>query len=313
MSERARNLWKGPPPEKGPVALKSRRLYILPTAQGWSFAFVAFVILIGSINYQSSLGFLLGFLLASLGVAAMFSTHRNLLGLELEIFDAKPVFAGENAVFKAVLKGSSRGPRYALTLKVREGEAAEADVYESDTPLDLSRTGLARGVRTLGRVTVETSFPLGFFRAWAPVESAASVVVYPAPLHSARLPHGEAPPGEGELTVNFKKGGPDDFSGLKQYAPGDNLARIHWKAAARGGELVVKEFEQPAGAVLLFDYALHSDEDPERILSLLAGQLLEAEEAGAGYGLKVGGLEIAPGRGPVHLAECLSALARFNP
>ena len=50
------------------ITLDRRRIYALPTRYGILFAVMLFVMLLGSINYNNSLGFLLTFLLASMGL-----------------------------------------------------------------------------------------------------------------------------------------------------------------------------------------------------------------------------------------------------
>ena len=64
------------------------------------------LLLVGSVNYGKSLGYMLTFLLAGLGNVAMFSTWRNLAGLDVDVqfFDDKnirhadgQVLAGEQA------------------------------------------------------------------------------------------------------------------------------------------------------------------------------------------------------------------------
>ena len=50
-------------PEAAPVTLVQRRIFILPTRQGYTFAFMTLVLLVASINYALSLGFVLTFTL----------------------------------------------------------------------------------------------------------------------------------------------------------------------------------------------------------------------------------------------------------
>src|SRR5579863_8973828 len=87
-------------PDGRRVSIAQRRLYILPTTQGLLFGTAVFVMMLASMNYANSMGFMLVFLLASLGLVAMNATHANLLGLELNAVSVAPIFAGETARFQ---------------------------------------------------------------------------------------------------------------------------------------------------------------------------------------------------------------------
>jgi hypothetical protein len=77
-----------------PVTLGLRNIYILPTGHGMLYLAVLGAMLIGSVNYNNNLGFLLSFLLGSLGLTAMMHTYSMLYGLRLVSATAMPVFAG---------------------------------------------------------------------------------------------------------------------------------------------------------------------------------------------------------------------------
>ena len=67
-------------PENAPVVLTQRRIFILPSRTGYFFALVLLLLLIASINYSLSLGYMLTFLLAGMGGVSMlhtFTTSRN--------------------------------------------------------------------------------------------------------------------------------------------------------------------------------------------------------------------------------------------
>src|SRR6202451_1875882 len=103
-------------PDGRRVTVAQRRLYILPTPQGFLFGLTLFVMLLGSLNYANSMGFMLTFLLFSLVVISMNAAHANLLGLELVAASAEPVFAGETARFHLAVHNPSRRTRIAVTL-----------------------------------------------------------------------------------------------------------------------------------------------------------------------------------------------------
>ena len=67
--------------DHGTVTLTSRRIYILPTAQGMAFAAMVFLMLIGSMNYNNSVGLAVTFALTAFALVVMHHCHRSLSGL----------------------------------------------------------------------------------------------------------------------------------------------------------------------------------------------------------------------------------------
>lgn len=85
--------------EAGPVVLSQRRVYILPTRHGYTFGLALALMLTGSINYQLSLGYILTFLLAGVGVVSILHTFRNLAHLRVSPGRAEPAFVGGTVRF----------------------------------------------------------------------------------------------------------------------------------------------------------------------------------------------------------------------
>ena len=299
-------------PERGTVVLVHRRVYIVPARLGWIFGGTLAILLVGSINYALALGFALTFLLAGMGLAGMVHTARNLARLAVSVGRADPVFAGESAQFRLYLDGRAAFDRPAilvrhlgcgaqLVLDVPAGALAE---------VVLAVPALRRGWLPLGRVMLETRFPLGLFRAWSYVEPELRCLVYPRPERST-LPPSSAADASGGLRSPTP--GNDDFAGLRNYQRSDSPRHVAWKAVARSDDMLTKQFQGEAAAELWLDWAmLPSSLNVEQRLSRLAGWVLAAERAGAQYGLRLPGVELAPGRGEAHRAICLQALALYE-
>src|SRR5688572_24417957 len=300
------------PPERGTVELVHRRVYIVPARLGWWFGATLAVLLVGSINYAISLGFALTFLLAGLGLAGMVHTARNLSRIAVTAGRADPVFAGESAQFRLYLDGRSAFVRPAVLARpVASGSQVVVDI----APRGIAEVLLAvpaprRGLVTLGRVMLETRFPLGLFRAWSYIEPDARCVVYRRPERSP-LPAFSGAPAPGSLHTPMP--GSDDFAGLRSYQRTDSPRHVAWKVVARTGEMLTKQFAGESSAELWLDERLLSAGLAlEQRLSRLAGWVLAAERAGAHYGLRLAGVEIAPARGDAHMAACLQALALYQ-
>ena len=296
-------------PESSPVTLVQRRIFILPTRQGYIFAFTVLILLLASINYALSLGFVLTFLLVSMAGVAMLHTWRNLAHLKLRPGRCDPVFAGETAHFGVTVETPAQ-TRFAIAMRRKGEEPVYADVAPAETaaimlPVATPRRGLLR----CGRLEIFTRYPVGLFHAWSYVEFNLNVIVYPRPD-----PHAGTPPAQSRSASEegIPVAGDEEFNMLRSYRPGDAPKLIAWKALAREQGLLTKEFSATASSELWLDWDEAHAADVEARLSVLAHWVLQAERFGQSYGLRIPGTVIAPGRGEAHRTRCLEALALFR-
>ncbi|HEX7812014.1 MAG TPA: DUF58 domain-containing protein [Burkholderiales bacterium] len=305
--------WIFPPrgPEAGPVVLGQRRVYILPTRGGLGFGVTLLLMLIGSINYNLSLGFILTFLLVGTGVVSMLHTWRNLAHVALLPGKSQPVFAGDLAHFQIRVRNPGRVPRTSLAIQLKDRNAVYFDIAaDSESLVIAGLPATRRGLLSPGRFRIFTTYPLGLFYAWANVDLELSCLVYPKPEPgNVPLPPAQATSGEGNATGT----GEDDFAGLRTYHPGDSPRRIAWKAAARSDTFLTKQFSGSAAAQLWLDY----DDIPDTLgaetkLSRLARWVIESEAAGLRFGLRLPQQELAPEAGAAQRDRCLQALALFQ-
>lgn len=298
------------PPERGSVTLGHRRVYILPARLGWLYGATLGILLVGSINYALALGFALTFLLGGLGLAAMVHTARNLSRIAVSAGRAEPVFAGETAQFRLHLDGRAAFDRPAILARhIGSGSQMVVDIpAQGGAELVLGVPARQRGWLSLGRVLLETRFPLGLFRAWSYVELDARCLVYPRP-DVAPLP----PPSAGSKGgTGLQTIGNEDFAGLRNYQLSDSPRHVAWKAVARTDNMLTKQFAGEKAAELWLDWSLlPASLGKEQRLSRLAAWVLAAERSGMRYGLRLPGVELAPARGDSHAGACLQALALF--
>lgn len=300
---------RGRPPAERALRLHRRRIYILPTREGWLFAALLLVMLLGATNYSNSMAFMLTFLLAGLGANAMWHTHRNLLELEVIRGEAAPVFAGEQARFPLVLRNPTDRPRTALILQWGDAPPVPVDVpARGQASTELIVPTRSRGLLRPGRFRLYSRYPLGLFQAWSWLEFDMAVVVYPRPADTDRpLPRDSAAAGWSRNTGEEN----EDYTGLRGYRPGDAPRRIAWKALARSDQLLTKDFSGGGGGELWLDWTAVKEADPERRLAVLCRWVLTAEAAGLRYGLRLPGTALAPACGEAHRGRCLRSLALF--
>ena len=298
--------------------LRFRRIYILPTRQGMGFAAAVSVMLLGAINYDNALGYVLSFMLVGAGLVSMLHAVRNLAGLRMAHGDHAPVFAGDMARF--VLRVDNRGERqrFGLLARLATGQSrdrehdpvvhfglAADDVERVELPAIASR----RGWYSPGHVVIATRFPFGLFRAWSRIHMRLRCLVYPRPTGEQAPPEYQ-PEDAGEQGTRGK--GEEEFSGLRDYQQGDSARRVHWKAVARDQGVPVKVFSGAASGVTVLRWQDVTGGNTEARLSQLCRWVLDSHAQSLRYGLCLPGVDIPAGSGEAHRRRCLEALALYE-
>jgi uncharacterized protein (DUF58 family) len=296
------------PTDLGPLVLQHRRIYILPTRRGAAFIATILIMLVMSLNYALSLGFMVTFLLSGLVAAALLHTFRNLAGMEVRPLSAGETFAGNALPFTLALAGCG-APRTAIALATRDGAAVVVDIPAGGAlPVTVGLPVPRRGRHPLGRVTLSSDYPLGLWRAWAYVHFPLAGIAYPAPERDAPpLPAGT----DGDDAGAAARGDKADLAGLRAYQAGDSMQRIAWKAVARGAGWHTKQFEGTGsgGPLDLSWQALPAALDAETKLARLAAWVLAAERVARPFALSVPGTVLPEGKGRDHRRTALTALA----
>lgn len=296
-------------PEKEPVTLTRSRIYILPTKYGYYFAMLLLVMLLGSINYNNSLGYSLTFLLASLSLVSILHTHRNIAYLLISSGTASPVFSGQFVHYPVFLTNKKGLDKYTIRIQTSEAEPAIADVTSNETTRVLLKIKTThRGRHALGRVKIFTEYPLGLFHAWSWVELPASSIIYPVPESDAPIPKTEyTNTGDHSQTGT----GQEDFSGLRLYRSGDSIKQVSWKHFAKTQELYTKMFTGGTDKTIWLDIQDISRLSIEQKLSRLSRWILDCHQEGFRYGLKIDGKLIEPDKTDSHMHKCLEELALY--
>lgn len=306
-------------PRTDTLTLEQRSVYILPTRAGWMLGFTLLLLLIGSINYQLNLGYLLTFLLAGSAVVGVYLCHANLRGLTLHLMPPAPVHAGQAVALDIVLTSERKTERHGIALGVSDaGTSDNNHLVWTDVPAQGSSTvqvawaPARRGQHLVPTLTAHTLFPLGTFRVWTVWRPAAPVLIYPAPeVHAPALPLAAPQPGSLGSARMMSTG---DFDGVRAYRRGDPQKTVVWKKAAQSfaagrSDLVSRDAQSSQRQQLWLDFAQCGTGDTEARLSRLTAWVLMAERLGLDYGLRLPGRELAPDQGTTHRSRCLEALA----
>jgi uncharacterized protein (DUF58 family) len=179
-----------------------------------------------------------------------------------------------------------------------------------------------RGLITFDRYQVSTSFPFGFIKRAFDRRHRDSLLVYPAlaevsprVLEVFRSAESTGP------MMRPRRGGTDEFYGVKEYRPGENPRWIYWRRSARTGTLVSREMTHvspPRLMILVDTFVATPDaehfEAAERCVAVAASLANLALASGLPVGIAAWAgewMSIAPNRGKRHRRDVLTALAQL--
>ncbi len=290
--------------------LRPRRVYIVPTGVGLVFALTTFTMLLGSMNYNNNLSFVLTFMLIGLGFVSMHQCQRNLVGLELRFAGTDPVFAGQSALFRIAVTNHAKSARQRIWLHAGKAHSETHDLRPGESRVFLLPVATdRRGWITLNRFGIRTLFPFELFRSWAWMHMELKGIVYPHPAEDAPQP----PATQSALGHRQHDArGEEDFAGLRKYQAGDSPRNVAWKAYARSGQLLSKQFAGADTSSQWLDFDEVETSDVEERLSILTRWIVNADRTREDYGLRLPGHSFPPAHGDAHRRQCLKALALFG-
>jgi uncharacterized protein (DUF58 family) len=271
---------------------------------------MTFAMLLGSMNYNNNLSFVLTFMLAGLGFVSMHQCQRNLVGLELSFAGVEPVFADQTALFRVAITNHSKSARRGIMLYTDHDISDVDDLLPGESKVFvLSVPTTARGWVSLERFGIRTLFPFELFRSWAWLHMDLRGLVYPRAAAAAPEP---PPTQSAHGHRQHDARGEEDFAGLRKFHSGDSPRHVAWKAYARSGQLLSKQFAGADTSSQWFDFDEVPASDTELRLSILTRWIVETDRTRADYGLRLPGIEYPPAHGEAHRRRCLEALATFG-
>lgn len=174
-----------------------------------------------------------------------------------------------------------------------------------------------RGLVTLERFSISTTFPLGLTRKSIELSQRTTLIVRPRTL---RLRSGILDRLDGGLarlsSARNAAGHGEEIFGIRAYAPGDSMRSIAWRASARSESLVVRQNALPAPARIWIDLRPSlsglSPHEQEIAVSIAASISKLADSKGYAVGVVGFGSLVLPKPGKRHIETVLDLLARLR-
>jgi len=236
------------------------------TREGWLYILGIMLISLAALNTGNNLLFLI---LASLIAIILMSgilSSITLSGVAMRLQLPEHIFAGQPVRASIELENEKLTlPSFSLRVEAVTAKNSppaallETPVYfpylpervraHQTVPISFP----ARGVYRQDAFRIVTRFPFGFLQKAHRVELRTEALVYPSVEPTREF--FEILPGLEGAMESLAKGRGQDLYALRDYVPTDTARHVHWKASARLGSLMVREFtrEDDARVLLVLD------------------------------------------------------------
>ncbi len=298
-----------------------------PTRAGWAFFAFTFGVGFAALNTGNNLLYLvLALMLAFLVLSGVLS-ESALRGIRVRRRVPRELFAGQEA--SVGLEISNHQRRLASFAIVVEDRIADADASDrsagrcfalrvgpGETELRSYRhRPEARGHLDFVGFCVFTRFPFGLFSKALVISAPQRALVYPAVERLCAPPRLGAQARSGESLAG-PLGHGSDVQGLREYAPGDSMRRIHWPASLRSRALLVRQVTSDREAeveVRLRTAGLPPGDAFEKLVRWSASEVVSLLDAGLRVALRTDSAQFPADCGTRQRARLLSFLALVEP
>lgn len=243
------------------------------------------------------------------GLAGMY----NIKKLLPDLIPPEELYAGIPAPFRLSVRNSKRYlPSFLIRVECQAGAALVFPVVLKGNSRDdtVLLTFPRRGVVPVGKVTISSPYPVGFFTRFWSFEIDRTVVVFPCPLAAGSGGSGEDSPAIG-AGLRRERGLSGELERIFPYSGAEPLRMIHWKHSARSHDLMVKGFGRSAVAPLVIDLDELAGQGVEERLSR-AAWLVRRWTRERPVGLLLGGRVLPLGTGKQHGLMLLKELALYG-
>ena len=242
---------------------------------GWLYFSATLLVALAALNTGNNLLFLILSCLVSLILMSGILSSISLAGVGLRIGLPEHIFARQTVrAHVELINGKLTLPSFALRVEAivpRHSPATallETPVFFPYLPHQQSMkqsvpvTFVKRGLHVQDTFKIVTRFPFGFLQKSRRIALKSEALVYPSVESDSEL--SEIFPGIDGSIESYHKGRGQDLHALREYVPTDSASHVHWKASARAGSLMVREFAREDDFRVLLVLDPHPGDSPFR-------------------------------------------------
>jgi uncharacterized protein (DUF58 family) len=223
------------------------------TRNGWIYISGLILVALAALNTGNNLLFLILACLIAIVLMSGVLSSITLSGISMQLELPEHIFASQPVRAAVQLKNEKLTlPSFSLRVEAAKAKGSAAPAF-LETPVyfpyvpkrehshqNVPLTFPRRGVYRQDAFRIVTGFPFGFLQKSRQIPLRTEALVYPSVEPTQEL--FQILPGLEGALESLSKGRGQDLYALRDYIPTDSARHVHWKASARLGSLMVREF-----------------------------------------------------------------------
>ena len=255
--------------KRTPLRWLGYRIEYKVTREGWFYIASILLISLAALNTGNNLLFLILATLIAIILMSGVLSSISLSGVSMQLELPEHIFAG-HAVRALVGLENEKLTLPSFSLRVEGVKTKGSAAAVLDTPIyfpylpkkaraqqSIPITFARRGAYRQDAFQIVTRFPFGFLQKARHVELRTEAIVYPTVEPTQEL--FDVLGGLQGALESMTKGRGQDLYALRDYLPTDSARHVHWKASARLGSLMVREFTREDDCRVLLVLDPHMD------------------------------------------------------
>src|SRR6266849_4299765 len=266
--------------KRTPLRWISYKMEFRITREGWFYIAGILLVALPALNTGNNLLFLILASLIAIILMSSILSSITLSGIAMSLKMPEHIFAAQPVRAIVELQNEKLTlPSFSLRVEAANPKAATAPAAILETPVyfpylpkhdrvqqTIPVTFPRRGVYRQEAFRIVTRFPFGFLRKARQLNLKTQALVYPSVEPTAE--YLEILPGLQGALESVTKGRGQDLYALRDYQPTDSARHVHWKASARSGSLMVREFTREDDCRILLVLDPHLSTEDSSLLKL---------------------------------------------
>ena len=292
------------------MKLRSNKTYIIPTRYGFVFLPLLLIEFTVSITFGHPFAYFMTFSTVSIIVLSAFYTNESLNEISIGYLETDLIESQKKSPIKFKLSLKEKFIRKEVSVEIPNNKFINKQtIYSGKEFLEVKVEFPNRGIFSIERLKVSSTFPFGLFYAWKYIDTNRHIYVYPKILQEQSNKLNTAFEESTDRAISTVGSNNDDFLEHRKAQETDSWKHIDWKAYSRGIGFLSKVYSENQSQGLTFKIDSKSSENE---LQTLVSSLFGTHVRNIPSTLLIDNVLISKGDNQEHIDTCLRSICSLQ-